>query len=131
MSSLSRWLLAIAGFLLAAMAALHYTGYAQVAGILSSREIPSAWGDALLGLWLWFSIMLAVLAIFLCSAAVRTEWGASSALILCLALTTSVSIVLFSFVGVFVGSVLISVAAILLLIACLLRRPTSDVVARP
>ena len=131
MSLLSRWLLVVAALLLAAMAALHYTGYAQVAVELSSREVSSAWASGLLGLWLWFSIMLAVLAIFLCGAAVKPEWATSPALILCIALATSVSVVLFAFVGVFVGSVLIAVAAVLVFIAWLLRRPAPHVVARP
>lgn len=131
MSLLSRWLLVVAALLLAAMAALHYSGYAQVAVELSSREVPSAWTGGLLGLWLWFSIMLAVLAVFLCGAAVKSEWATSSALILCIVLAASVSLVLFAFVGVFVGSILIAVAAVLVFIAWLLRRPAPDVVARP
>ncbi|MGH8007492.1 MAG: hypothetical protein ACREQ3_10830 [Candidatus Binatia bacterium] len=131
MSLLSRWLLVVAALLLAAMAVLHYTGYAQLAGVLSAREVPPAWADALLGLWLWFSIVLAVLAIFLCSAAMRPEWAVSSVLVLCMVLATSISIVLFAFVGVFVGSILITVAAVLMFIAWLRRRPFQGVVARP
>lgn len=117
--------------LLAAMAALHYTGYAQVTGVLSSREVPAAWADGLLGLWLWFSITLVVLAIVLFGVAMKPEWGAPSALILCIILAASISAVLFAFVGVFVGSVLIAVAAALLLMTWLLRRPNHSVAERP
>ena len=105
--------LAIGGaLLLVATAALHLSGYREMAAQLQSAALPEFWQKALQATWVFFSVQLVIIA-----AAVAAQFAGRvtpnrAVLVVCGALLVGNVIVLAIWLGVFIGTVAIAMAAL-------------------
>ena len=112
-----RVLAGIAAIVLVATAAFHATGYRPIVDGVSASALSPFFRRALPGIWLFFSWHLVALAVGLGWASIR---GSSSArpLVWFIAVIVCVdTLFVFSLAGLFAGTVLLSFAAIGLVIA--------------
>ena len=108
-------LLWLASFTLIATSALHALGYAPISKLLAESNLPGPWASGIRGLWVEFSMHLVVIAVLLIVAATRHLPGTRAVVLVCgLALAVDV-VVLGAFIGLFVGTVMLSVASLLTL----------------
>jgi hypothetical protein len=111
----SRWAFGLAGILMIVMAALNAAGYGQIARLLSSSGIPAAWLGGIKGLWLIYSIHLIIVGTLFLMAAARPEWVGRPILAVAGFVPVADTILLLTFVGVFVGSVVLGLSALLVI----------------
>lgn len=115
-----RMLLSGAAAILLATAGLHATGLDQVSERLARSELSADWVAIFEGLWLMFSIHLALVAVLLVALAVRPAGRA--VLAVAAAVPIADTVLLLAVVGPFIGSILTGAAALLCL-AALIRLP--------
>ena len=105
--------LAIGGaLLLVATAALHLSGYGEVSAQLRAANLPEFWREALQATWVFFSVHLVIIA-----AAVAAQFAGRVApnravLVICIALLVGNVLVLAIWLGVFIGTVAVAMAAL-------------------
>lgn len=119
--NLSRWALGAAGIIMVGTAGLHAIGYRPLAQQLAASNIHEAWAAGVRGLWLIFSLHLVILGGLLMTAAVTPTGVSRKVLVIVGLLPAADTVMLFSFVGVFVGTILLSVAALLVYLGVALR----------
>lgn len=118
------WLLAAAAVLLLAQAVFHLLAYARLdAGLVELASLPMQLAlpdfNVLRGAWVLYAVHLLIAALLSAACAVspsRFGRGLRVALALWMSLDASV---LLCFVGLFLGSILMALAALLLIIAAL------------
>jgi hypothetical protein len=116
---LPRILLAISAAVLLLGSFMHTSAFKKTAAIVALSNLPAFYGNALKALWLIDSITLAILGIVFAMIAIRSV-NASRSLILLLGLIPAgTSILLYTFIGMFIPAHMLLVAAILVFIAAL------------
>jgi len=121
---LNRWLAIAAAAVLVATAAIHGSGYASVSTAVGARGLNPALGDALRAVWLMISFHLVLLAIVVIVAS-GVERGRRIVLA-CALIPAADTVLLLHFVGVFVGSLALAAATLLLVSSGLLPSAVAD-----
>jgi hypothetical protein len=116
-----RGLLLAAAFILAGTAILHALSYPRVSQALSDSPLADTWATPLDGLWLMFTVNLGIVAIFLTVVAVRRQMASDSGLLVCAVILAANTALLGAFMGMFAGTLLVGVAAALVIIARVMR----------
>jgi hypothetical protein len=111
--NVSRWAIGAAGVILVGTACLHAIGYRPLIEQLVASRIHPPWLAGVKGLWLVFSFHLIILGALFLAAAIRPSWVAKPVLLIAGLVPATDTVVLFAFVGVFVGTVLLGLAALL------------------
>ncbi len=119
----SRWTLGAAGIIMVATAGLHAMGYRPLAQQLTASNINKAWIAGVEGLWLIFSLHLVILGALFLAAAVRPTGVSGTVLVIAGLVPAADTVMLFTFVGVFVGTILLGIAALLVYSGVALRPP--------
>jgi len=110
---IARWLIVAGSVVLFLTALLHGSGYLQVSRVLKTSDMKPFLTGGFKALWLMFSIHVLVLgAVFI--AASRIPKGRELVL-LCTLIPACDTILLFHFVGVFIGTIALAVATLLFL----------------
>jgi hypothetical protein len=114
---LPRILLAFSAAILLFGSYMHTSAFKKAASIVAVSNLPAFYGNALKALWLIDSITLATLGIVFAMIAFRFV-NASRSLILLLGLIPAgTSILLYTFIGMFIPAHMLLVAAIFIFIA--------------
>jgi len=114
----ARWLILAGSVVLFLTALLHGSGYLQISRVLEKSAMTPFVTGGFKALWLMFSIHLLVLgAVFI--AASLTRKG-KRLVLLCTLIPACDTILLFHFVGVFIGTIALAVATLLFLAGGLL-----------
>ena len=115
---IARWLIVAGSVVLFLTALLHGSGYLQVSHVLETSDMKPFLTGGFKALWLMFSIHVLVLgALFI--AASRIPKGRELVL-LCTLIPACDTILLFHFVGVFIGTIALALATLLFLAGGLL-----------
>ena len=117
-SRVSRWLIAGAGTLLVATAAVHAAGYPSVSTTVLTSGLSPPLIAAVRALWLMFSVHLVLLAIVVILAGGVP--GGRRIVLACALIPAADTVLLLRFVGVFVGAVSLAAATALLVLGGLL-----------
>jgi hypothetical protein len=123
--NVSRWAIGAAGVILVGTACLHAIGYRPLIEQLAASSIHPAWLAGLKGLWLVFSLHLIILGALFLAAAIRPSWVTKPVLLIAGLVPATDTVVLFAFVGVFMGTVFLGFAALLVYVGVTLW-PSSD-----
>ena len=115
---MSRWLIAGAGILLVATAAVHAAGYPSVSTAVLTSGLSPPLIAAVRALWLMFSVQLVILAIVVILA--RSVSGARRIVLACALIPAADTALLLRFAGWFVGSFGLAAATVLLVLGGLL-----------
>ena len=108
---IARWLIVAGSLVLFLTALLHGSGYAEISRVVEKSDMKPFLIGGFKALWLMFSIHLLVLsAIFIVTS--QTPKGRRLVL-LCTLIPTIDTMLLFHFVGVFIGTVALAVATLL------------------
>jgi hypothetical protein len=110
----ARWLVLIGALLLLLGALLHSYGYKFVAPAMAATNSPPALLAAFKTLWLAFSIQAALLCAVIIWAS-RLPQGRALVL-LCSAIPAAISILMFWFLGAFIGSIMMGLATVFLVV---------------
>lgn len=102
-------------------AGLHGLGYRPLAEQLATSNLPAAWSGGVRGLWLVFSLHLVIVGVLFLLAGIRPGRVGKTALLVAGLVPVGDTVVLLSFVGVFVGTVALALAALLLYAGVALR----------
>lgn len=116
---LARWLVVAAGIILAGTAAFHATGYATVSNAIQASGAKPFLVAAVRALWLMFSAHLVLLAIVVVLASGVPR--ARPILLACGLIPAVDTVLLFHFAGLFIGTVSLAVAAVLLVVGGMLQ----------
>lgn len=112
--SLARWLILLGAIVLFCAAITHTIGYTFFIPALAQYNLPAHYVSAIRAIWLVFSLHMALLSI---AIVWLSRLPGSRALLMFLALIPTIdSIVMYHFVGLFVGTYMVATAALLLLI---------------
>jgi hypothetical protein len=122
----ARGLVGAAGIILLGTAAMHATGYRPLVEQLGSSSLQPAWLAGVKGLWLVFSLHLAILGILFLAAAVRPGLAGKGILAIAGLIPAGDTVMLLAFVGVFPGSVLLGLAALLIFTGVALRQAAGE-----
>ena len=110
---IARWLIVAGSVVLFLTALLHGSGYVQVSRVVEKSAMKPFLVGGFKALWLMFSIHLLVLsAVFIVAS--QTPKG-KRLVLLCTLIPAFDTILLFHFVGVFIGTIALAVATLLLL----------------
>ena len=109
---LARWLVILGTLFLLATALLHLYGYKFVMPVLAATNIPPELLRAVKALWLAMSAQLILLCLVIIQAS-RLPNGRRLVL-LCTLIPAAVTILLYGCVGVFIGSIGLTIATALL-----------------
>ena len=110
---IARWLIVAGSAVLFLTALLHGSGYVQVSRVVEKSAMKPFLVGGFKALWLMFSIHLLVLsAVFIVAS--QTPKGRRLVL-LCTLIPAFDTILLFHFVGVFIGTIALAVATLLFL----------------
>lgn len=112
-----RILTALAAIVLVATAAFHATGYGAIVDTVATSAISPFFRKALPGIWLFFSWHLVALAFGLGWASLRGSGSARPLVSFIAILACADTLFVFSLAGLFAGTVLLSGAAICVVIA--------------
>jgi hypothetical protein len=123
----SRFALGAAGIIMVVTAGLHAVGYIPLTRELAGSNLGSFWLAGVKGLWLVFSMHLVIVGVLFIAAAIA-PWVAGR-LVLSIAglVPAGDTLMLLAFVGVFIGTIFLGVAAVLVYVGVALR---SDVVTQ-
>ena len=122
----SRSALGAAGIIMVITAGLHALGYGPLTRELSGSNLGSFWLAGVKGLWLVFSMHLVVVGTLFIAAAIAPKVAGRVVLSIAGLVPAGDTLMLLAFVGVFIGTVLLGLAAVLVYVGVALR---SDVVA--
>src|SRR5208337_2081840 len=114
----ARWLIVAGSAVLFLTALLHGSGYLQVSHVLETSDMKPFLTGGVKALWLMFSIHLLVLgAVFIAASRIPKGRGL---VLLCTLIPACDTILLFHFVGAFIGTIALAVATLLFLAGGLL-----------
>ena len=116
-----RGLLLAAALILAGTSILHALAYPRVSQSLRATPLAETWGQQLDGLWLMFSVNMAIIAVFLAMAAIRRQMASDSGLLVCALLLAATTALLGAFMGMFAGTLLVGTASALVIIGRMIR----------
>lgn len=114
-----RWLIIAAAVILVGTAAFHATGYTSVSTAIQASGAKPFLVAAVSALWLMFSAHLIILSIVVILAS-RVQ-RARPVLLACAGIPAVDTVLLFHFAGLFVGTVALAAAAILLVVGGLVQ----------
>ena len=110
---IARWLIVAGSVVLFLTALLHGFGYLQVSRVVETSNMKPFLTGGFKALWLMFSIHLLVLgAVFIAASRIPKGRGL---VLLCTLIPACDTILLFHFVGVFIGTIALAVATLLFL----------------
>ena len=110
---IARWLIVAGSVVMFLTALLHGSGYVQVSRVVEKSAMKPFLVGGFKALWLMFSIHLLVLsAVFIVAS--QTPKG-KRLVLLCTLIPAFDTILLFHFVGVFIGTIALAVATLLFL----------------
>jgi hypothetical protein len=115
---LARTLVLVASVILFVTALFHGSGYTMIARAMETSGTKPFIVAGVKGLWLAFSFHLIVLAVVV--LVVSRDSGAKQVIFLCALIPATDTVLLFHFVGVFVGTVSLAITTILLIAGALL-----------
>ena len=121
----SRSALGAAGIIMVITAGLHALGYGPLTRELSGSNLGSFWLAGVKGLWLVFSMHLVVVGALFIAAAIAPKVAGRVVLSIAGLVPAGDTLMLLAFVGVFIGTIFLGVAAVLVYVGVALR---SDVV---
>jgi CHASE2 domain-containing sensor protein len=98
--------------LLVATAALHLSGYGEVAGQLQSAGLPDFWREALKATWVFFSVQLVIIAAAVAAQFTKRAAANRAVLVVCTAMLAGTVLVLVAWLGLFIGTLAVAVATI-------------------
>ena len=110
----SRWALGSAGMVMIITAGLHAAGYRPLAEQFATSNIQPAWVAGVKGLWLVFSLHLVIVGGLFLFAGIRPGCVGKTVLLIVGLVPAGDTVVLFAFAGVFVLTVALALAALLL-----------------
>jgi hypothetical protein len=111
---IARWLIVAGSLVLFLTALVHGSGYAEISRVVEKSDMKPFLIGGFKALWLMFSIHLLVLsAIFIVTS--QTPKGRRLVL-LCTLIPAFDTMLIFHFVGVFIGTVALAVATLLFLV---------------
>ena len=114
----ARWLVVMGSVILFCTAFVHLSGYSSVTHALQNTGARSFILNGFKALWLMFSIHLVLLSAVLVVAS-RTPRG-KTLVLLCLLIPASDTVLLFHFIGLFIGTILLASATVFLIAGGLL-----------
>ena len=98
--------------ILVATAALHLSGFRAFAAQLDGAALPEFWQGAMKSVWVYFSVQLVIIAAAVAAQFVQPPPLNRAVLVVCLALLVGNVVVLALWLGAFIGTVAIAVAAL-------------------
>jgi len=114
----ARWLIVAGSAVLFLTALLHGSGYLQISRVVEKSDMKPFLTGGVKALWLMFSIHLLVLgAVFIAASRIPKGRGL---VLLCTLIPACDTILLFHFVGAFIGTIALAVATLLFLAGGLL-----------
>ena len=96
---------------------MHTSAFRKVIGVVAASNLPAFYGNALKALWLIDSITLAILGVLFATIAFRPINVRRSVILLLGLIPAGTSILLYTFIGVFLPAHMLLFAAILIFIA--------------
>jgi hypothetical protein len=109
----TRLMLAGAAAILIATAVLHGFGFTRVDSLLSHAEMPETWRDAVRMVWIIYAAHLLLIAAMLAYAAGRSHAVPGALLMICGLIPAIDALLMLIYVGDFIGSLLLGLAAVL------------------
>ena len=122
----TRLMLACAAAILVVTAALHGTGFAEIDGHLTHAAMPEIWRAAVRVIWIIYSVHLLLLAALLAYAALPHAAVSSPVLMFCGLVPALDALLLVFYVGGFIATALLGLAAALVFGAVARRTMTID-----
>jgi hypothetical protein len=114
---LPRILLAISAAILLLGSFMHTSAFKKVGAVVAFSNLPAFYGNALKALWLIDSITLSILGVTFATIALRPVNVRRSLILLLGLIPAGTSILLYTFIGIFIPAHMLLVAAILIFIA--------------
>jgi len=118
----SRSALAAAGIIMVLTAGLHAVGYVPLTRQLAASNLEAFWLAGVKGLWLVFSLHLTIVGALLIAAAIAPRLAGRVVLSIAGLVPAGDTVMLLAFVGVFVGTISLGIAALLVYVGVVLRR---------
>jgi hypothetical protein len=116
-----RWAVGTAGVVMVITAGLHALGFRPVSAQLAASTILPELQGAIQGLWLVFSLHMLIIGGLFLVAGIRPSSVSKTVLAVAGLVPLGDTVVLYSFVGPFVGTVALAVSAIVLYVGVALR----------
>ena len=98
--------------ILVATAALHLSGYREVANQLGNTTLPEFWREAMKAAWVFFSVQLVIIAAAVAAQFTSRAPANRAVLFICVAMLVGNVIVLVTWLGLFIGTVAIAAATL-------------------
>ncbi len=98
--------------LLVATAALHLSGYGELAKQLQPTPVPEFWRAAIKATWVFFSVELVIVAAAVAAQFVQRGAANRAVLLVCIALLVGTLLILLVWLGFFIGTVAIGMATL-------------------
>ena len=117
----SQWALGGAGVVMIITAGVHALGYRTVTAQLATSNIAAPWQAGIKGLWLVFSLHLMIVGSLFLLGGIRPSCVGKTVLLIAGLVPAVDTVVLFSCVGVFIGTVALAVATFLVYLGVGLR----------
>jgi len=114
--------LGAAGILMVLTAGFHAIGYVSLRRQLAASNLESFWLAGVKGLWLVFSLHLFIVGALFIAAAIAPPVVGRVVLIIAGLVPAGDTVMLLAFVGVFVGTISLGIAALLVYLGVALRR---------
>jgi len=102
-------------------AGLHALGYRPVTAQLATSGMQAPWQAGIKGLWLIFSLHLVIVGALFLVACVRPGSVSKTVLVIAGLVPVGDTVMLYSFVGLFIGTVALAIAAVLVYVGVALR----------
>ncbi|MCI0446584.1 hypothetical protein L0244_16170 [bacterium] len=112
-----RILLAISAAILLLGCFMHTSAFKKVVAVLAFSNLPAFYGNSLKALWLIDSITMAILGVIFAAIALRPANVKRSIILLLGLIPAGTSILLYTFIGIFIPAHMLLFAAILIFIA--------------
>lgn len=120
----SRSALGAAGIIMVITAGLHAIGYGPLSRELSGSSLASFWIGGVKGLWLVYPMHLVVVGALFIAAAITPKIAGRVVLSIAGLVPAGDTLMLLAFVGVFIGTILLGTAAVLVYVGVVLRPDT-------
>ena len=111
--------------LLVATAALHLSGYGELARQLEPTPVPEFWRAAIKATWVFFSVELVIIAAAVAAQFVQRGAANRAVLLVCMAMLIGTLLVMLVWLGLFIGTIAIAIATLVIgtATAMLIRAP--------
>lgn len=100
--------------LLVATAALHLSGYGEVSAQLQNAALPDFWREGLKATWVFFSVQLVIIAAAVAAQFAQGRAANRAVLFVSIALLVGNVLVLAVWLGLFIGTVVVAVATVVI-----------------